>query len=46
VINNDAYKLEILKDVSVQSLIIGHSGMDWDRCDRQITEFVSQYLTD
>lgn len=37
-------ELDILKELSIPSLVIEHSGTDWDRCDREITSFVSRYL--
>jgi hypothetical protein len=39
-------EVELLESLPVQSLVIEHSGQEWDRCDREITAFVSQYLAD
>jgi hypothetical protein len=39
-------KLEvgILKDLSIPSLVIQHSGADWNRIDREIVDFVAPHI--
>jgi hypothetical protein len=38
-------ELEILKRLSIPSLLLEHSGTEWDRCDCEITSFVTPYLS-
>lgn len=41
-----ALEVEILKGLSIPSLILEHSSTDWDRWDREIISFVSPRLGD
>ena len=37
-------EVEILKGLSVPSLMLEHSGMEWDRCDTEVMNFVHLHL--
>ena len=39
-------ELEILKGLSIPSLILDHAGTDWDRLDAQISRWVGKFLLD
>lgn len=40
-----ALELDLLSNLSLQSLVIEHNGSEWDRCRDEIASFIRPYLT-